>query len=148
MILYFPKRFNNILLFYLCISFLFQAVTFYNFSKLYVQVRLLMEIKSDIFSEPLNPEPGSEYFETLRTGKDVRIERIISTGQSSPPGFWYDQEENEWVILLKGSAVLEFESGNVELKPGEYINIPAGRRHRVSYTSENEETVWLAVFYK
>lgn len=148
MILYFPKRFNNILLFYLFISFLFQVKTdFYSLSQ-FRQGRLLMDIKMSIFSPPINPEPGAEYFETIQSGKEIRIERIISKGQKSPPGFWYDQEENEWVMLVTGYAELEFEHGITTLKPGDYINIPAGVKHRVSFTSETEETVWLAVFYK
>ncbi|MCK6605881.1 MAG: cupin domain-containing protein [Ignavibacteriaceae bacterium] len=101
-----------------------------------------------IFSPPVNPEPGAENFETIQSGKEIRIERIISKGQKSPPGFWYDQEENEWVMLVTGYAELEFEHGITTLKPGDYINIPAGVKHRVSFTSETEETVWLAVFYK
>ena len=82
-------------------------------------------------------------------GKDVRVERIVSFGQSSPEGFWYEQAEEEWVLLLEGSATLGFEEGApVDLTAGDYLNIPAGRRHRVEKTDLNERTIWLAVFYK
>lgn len=77
----------------------------------------------------------------------ARIERIVSTGQSSPPGFWYDQEQVEWVVLLSGSAGLLFEGEAAPriLRPGDYIEIPAHARHRVEWTDANELTVWLAV---
>lgn len=90
-----------------------------------------------------------ESTECLLRQKNVRIERIVSGGQASPDGFWYDQHENEWVILLSGSAGLRFEGENnpVVLQPGDYVNIPAGRKHRVEWTAPGEETVWLAFFY-
>jgi len=89
-----------------------------------------------------------EIFETLISAGNVRIERIISCGQKSPENFWYDQNENEWVILLKGYASLEFEkSGTIELHEGDHINIPAHQKHRVAKTSANPECVWLAVYY-
>lgn len=78
----------------------------------------------------------------------VRIERIVSQGHQSPDGFWYDQDEDEWVILLRGSARLLFEDQEqpIDLTPGDWINIPAHRRHRVDSTAPDEQTVWLAVF--
>ena len=82
----------------------------------------------------------------LQEGENLRIERIISTGHSSPPGFWYDQPEHEWVIVLQGAAQLEFEDRVVELRPGDTINIPAHQKHRVEWTSPVEPTVWLAGF--
>jgi len=87
--------------------------------------------------------------ETLAGSKTVRIERILSRGHRSPEGFWYNQEQNEWVLLLKGRTGLSFEgqSGAVELAPGDYLNIPAHARHRVAWTAEDEETIWLAVHY-
>lgn len=89
-----------------------------------------------------------ELTEKLLSAEGARIERIVSFGQRSPDGFWYDQEENEWVLLLEGSATLSFEEGGpVDLKPGDYLNIPAGKRHRVEKTDKTERTVWLAVFY-
>ena len=75
-----------------------------------------------------------------------RLERIVSRGHSSPDAFWYDQEDDEWVTLLSGEAILKFENGeNVILRPGDWIEIPARTRHRVESTSETEDTVWLAL---
>lgn len=85
----------------------------------------------------------------LLMSSGIRIERIVSHGQASPPGFWYDQEEGEWVLVLAGAAVLEIE-GQAEttpLGPGDYIDIPPRRRHRVAWTDPGQPTVWLAVFY-
>jgi cupin 2 domain-containing protein len=88
-----------------------------------------------------------ELIENLVVANNVRIERIVSTGHSSPPDFWYDQDENEWVIVLQGSAVLEFENETRPLVSGSYVLIPAHRKHRVKSTSLTEPTIWLAVFY-
>ena len=84
----------------------------------------------------------------LQEGTGVRIERIISTGHRSPEGFWYDQAEHEWVIVLKGAARLQFEEREVELGPGDWINILAHQKHRVAWTPPEEPTVWLVVFYR
>ena len=89
-----------------------------------------------------------ELFETLVSAKNVRIERIVSTGQSSPSDFWYDQDDNEFVIVLQGSAVLEFEGEERVLTSGSYLFIPSHQKHRVKSTSQSEPTVWLAVFYR
>ena len=77
----------------------------------------------------------------------MRIERIVSTGQASPPGFWYDQPDDEFVVLLAGAASLRFEAGDVtlDLKPGDWVEIPAHVRHRVEATQADPPTVWLAV---
>jgi cupin 2 domain-containing protein len=93
---------------------------------------------------------AEELIEVLVENKAVRIERIVSTGHNSPENVWYDQEEHEWVVVLKGQARLLFEDDieSVDLKPGDHINIPAHRKHRVEWTSLNEPTIWLAVFYK
>lgn len=80
-------------------------------------------------------------------GGDVVIERIVSTGQSSPPDFYYEQEKNEFVILLKGAATLEIEGRIIDLLPGDYLNIPAMTRHRVIKTDTGTHTIWLAVHY-
>ena len=91
-----------------------------------------------------------ELVEVLAEGAgSVRIERIVSHGHSSPDGFWYDQEVREWVVLLRGSAVLRFEDLErpVELIPGDWLEIAAHRRHRVESTNTVEPTVWLAVFF-
>jgi cupin 2 domain-containing protein len=91
----------------------------------------------------------AEIIETLAAGNGTRIERIVSRGHCSAPGFWYDQAEHEWVLLLKGAATLRFADGDrlVHLSPGMFVNIPAHRKHRVEATSMDEDTVWLAVFY-
>lgn len=89
-----------------------------------------------------------ESLETLLTASGVTIERIVSRGESSPESGWYDQERHEWVAVLQGSAILAFEDGEeVTLRPGDHVNIPAHRPHRVAWTDPEEETVWLAVHY-
>ena len=90
-----------------------------------------------------------EFFETLLKTDHLRLERIISSGQATPPGQWYDQATDEWVILLKGSAGLLFE-GNKEimmLHPGDYVHILAHQRHRVEWIDSRQETIWLALHY-
>jgi cupin 2 domain-containing protein len=98
--------------------------------------------------ELVSPEASRESVEELLGAKDARIERIVSRGHSSPPDFWYDQSENEWVIVLSGRARLQFEDDTnpLDLGPGDYINIPAHTRHRVTWTDPDQDTVWLAVF--
>ena len=96
--------------------------------------------------------PGNlkeELFETIISGKDFKVERIVSDGHSSPLNFWYDQEESELVFLLSGSAKISFEdSTDVELHPGDYVNIPAHKKHRVERTHNSQKTIWLAIHYK
>jgi len=90
----------------------------------------------------------SEVMECLVSTEYIRIERIVSNGQCSPDGFWYDQTEHEWVVLLSGAATIEFDAGRtVSLKPGDYLNIPAHKKHRVAETALDAQTLWLAVFY-
>jgi cupin 2 domain-containing protein len=90
-----------------------------------------------------------ELVTVLATGQDVRVERIVSHGQASPPDFWYDQEEHEFVLVSAGRARVRFESGEtMELGPGDYLNIPAHFRHRVDWTDPDTDTIWLAVFYR
>lgn len=84
---------------------------------------------------------------TLLESPGVRIEQIVSQGHSSPEGFWYDQEQSEWVAVLTGAARLKFEDRTVEMNPGDFVNIPAHTRHRVEWTTPHEPTVWLAVHY-
>ena len=91
---------------------------------------------------------GAEETTLLQQGAQVRIERIVSHGQSSPPGFWYDQPDHEWVLVLTGHGVIEFADGRiVTLATGDTLAIPAGARHRVAATATDEPTVWLAVFH-
>lgn len=97
----------------------------------------------------LPPAGPDEVVETLLARGAVRIERIVSTGQSSPPGFWYDQEEHEFVVLLAGAATLRFADGRaLALTPGVYVDIPAHCRHRVEATEADPPTIWLAMFYR
>lgn len=105
--------------------------------------------KKNLFSD-LPSSVKNEIFEVLALSQDVRIERILSKGQTTPAGEWYDQELNEFVILLKGRANVVFEGEHelYDLKPGDYINIPAHTRHRVEWTDDDTVTVWLAVHYK
>ncbi len=93
---------------------------------------------------------AEELFTPLLQGGGIRIERIVSQGHASPPGFWYDQDENEWVFVLEGSAGLQIEGfpETFELRRGSYINIPAHARHRVAWTDPSEKTVWLAIHYR
>jgi len=101
----------------------------------------------NIFSNIPDSIP-EEIFEDIVSTERVRIERILSHGQSSPETGWYDQAENEWVLVLRGQGVIEFESGQlVTLSAGDYLNIKAREKHRVVSTSAEEVTVWLAVFY-
>lgn len=91
-----------------------------------------------------------EQFSELLTRPGLRIERIVSTGQCSPPDFWYDQDDGEWVMLLQGEAKLRFadEAAARHLRAGDHLDIAAHRRHRVDWTAADQETVWLAVFYR
>lgn len=89
-----------------------------------------------------------EVIQTLLAAPGVRIERIVSHGHASPAGFWYDQGQAEWVLLVAGAARLRFEGGDVvEMAPGSFVNISAHRRHRVEWTTPDRPTVWLAVHY-
>jgi cupin 2 domain-containing protein len=88
-----------------------------------------------------------ELVQILLRAADVRIERIISHGHASAADFWYYQPQAEWVIVLKGAARLQFEDGMVEMRPGDFINIPAFKKHRVDWTTPDEPTVWLGVRY-
>lgn len=93
-------------------------------------------------------DAGAEVFTALARGPGVLIERIVSTGQASPPGFWYEQGWDEWVLVLAGEAVLGFEDGPPQrLGAGDCLTIPAGCRHRVEWTDPAAPTVWLAVHH-
>jgi len=86
--------------------------------------------------------------ETLIQSDGVRVERIVSHGHASPEGFRYDQDEHEWVVVLQGAARLQLEDKTIELGPGDYINLPAHTKHRVEWTTLDQPTIWLAIFYK
>ena len=96
------------------------------------------------------PEKGSEeLFSELVRGDNIKIERIVSKGHSSPASGWYDQAEHEWVAVLKGAAKIAFENGEeVHLTAGSYLTIPAHTNHKVTWTTPDTETIWLAVYYK
>jgi cupin 2 domain-containing protein len=85
----------------------------------------------------------------LLATEHVRIERIVSTGHASPPGFWYDQAEGEWVVLLQGAARLSVagDAASRDLVPGDVVHLPPRLRHRVDWTDPTTPTVWLAIFY-
>ena len=103
----------------------------------------------NIFDRIVRGAPDEQFTE-LVAAQGIRIERIVSMGQASPPGFWYEQAWPEWVLLVSGAAGLLFEGDAAPrpLKPGDYILIPAGRRHRVEWTDATEPTIWLAVHYE
>ncbi len=103
-----------------------------------------LNLFADLPATALSAELG----EILASRPGLRIERIVSTGQASPPDFWYDQTEWEWVVLLTGAARLRFadESEDRLLGPGDCLEIAAHRRHRVAWTTPDEATVWLAIF--
>lgn len=104
--------------------------------------------RSNIF-ESIPGQLDAEVFEDIVKSPRVRIERILSQGQRSPASGWYDQEEQEWVIMLRGQARILFEGGNeISLGGGDYVHIPAHTRHKVTWTTPDEVTVWLAVFYR
>ena len=88
-----------------------------------------------------------ELFTTLIQSPQVRIERIVSQAHASPEGFWYDQPQHEWVLLIRGAATLRFEEGLVELRSGDSLLIQAHRKHRVESTAQDQPTIWLAVHY-
>jgi cupin 2 domain-containing protein len=90
--------------------------------------------------------PSEELFTPLLEHPHVRIERIVSSGQTTPPGQWYDQAQDEWVIVLQGAATLTYDDGNsVSMQPGDYVMLPAHTRHRVDFTSQEPPCIWLAI---
>ncbi|MDX2256277.1 MAG: cupin domain-containing protein [Pseudanabaenaceae cyanobacterium bins.39] len=87
-----------------------------------------------------------EKFEQIIAGKNIQIERIISTGQTTPTGQWYNQDLDEWVILLQGEAEISYaDNTRIKLQAGDYLLIPAHTKHRVEYTSVEPACIWLAV---
>lgn len=102
----------------------------------------------DIFAEIPDQLP-EEVFEVIANKGSVKIERIISLGHKSPENFWYDQKEDEFVILLSGEATIQFENDNdiKHLSPGKYLFIPAHKKHRIESTHPTKESIWLAVHF-
>ena len=102
----------------------------------------------NLFQE-IPPPRGEEFFETLVKTEEVEIERIVSIGHTAPAEGWFEADRTEWVALLQGAARLEFDDGRVlRLGPGDWLEIPAGCKHRVAWTDPDRETVWLAVHYR
>lgn len=102
--------------------------------------------KYNIFDEiPIDKE-DEKFFEIFKNDV-IKIEKIVSNGQKSPENFWYEQEKSEYILLLEGFAILEFDDYEVELKKGDCLNIPSEQKHRVKFTSLDEPTIWFAVFY-
>ena len=102
--------------------------------------------KYNIFEEIIVDKSEEKFFEIFKN-ETIKVEKIVSNGQVSPENFWYEQEENEFVLLLEGFAIVEFEDFEMELKKGDCLNIKAMQKHRVKFTSLDEPTVWFAVFY-
>ncbi|QTL37718.1 cupin domain-containing protein [Pseudoalteromonas viridis] len=103
---------------------------------------------NNLFSD-IPVDLSDEVFQTLLSHEQLKIERIVSKGHTSPPQGWYDQDEHEWVLVLQGAGELTFEDGRVErLSAGDHLNIPAHCKHKVSWTAPEQETVWLAIFYR
>jgi cupin 2 domain-containing protein len=114
-----------------------------------VQAKSLIFMRTQIMQNIFQNIPASlseEFFETLVRGEHTQIKRIVSSGHTTD---WYDQDKNEFVLVLQGGARLEFENGRLqELGAGDWLQIPAHVKHRVAWTREDEETVWLAVHYR
>ena len=105
-------------------------------------------IRHGRLDEGVPAELPAELTTVLVEGADVRIDRIVSRGHASMPDAWYEQVEAEFVLLVQGAARLEFEAFDLDLAPGDWVELPAGVRHRVAWTAEDEDTVWLAVFHE
>jgi cupin 2 domain-containing protein len=105
-----------------------------------------MTTPANVFVD-LPPSLSDELFSTLLESGNIRVERIVSHGHASPEGFWYNQDHHEWVVVLKGAARLAFENKTIEMKSGDFMNIPAHTNHRVEWTTPDEPTIWLAVHY-
>ena len=103
----------------------------------------------DSLFKDIPAELPEELIETICSADCVKIERIVSRRHASPEGFWYDQDRNEFVLIIQGSAGLKFdgEDGIVVLKAGDYLNIASHVKHRVEWTDSSSETIWLAVHY-
>lgn len=106
-------------------------------------------MSGNLFADLPSHAEAEERCASLLARPGMRIERIVSTGQRSPPDFWYDQPEAEWVVLLKGAATLRFEAEPEarDMTPGDWLYIPPHRRHRIESTAPHEPTVWLAIHF-
>ena len=105
--------------------------------------------KGNLYANAVMPVDGSEFSEILLHHDKYKLERIISKGQITPEGQWYDQDNDEWVVLLRGEARIEFAGSEIMyLTPGDYLWIPAHQLHRVLYTSSDPDCIWLALHSK
>jgi cupin 2 domain-containing protein len=105
-----------------------------------------MKTQGNLFTFPAESPTQNEFIDILADGSGGRIERIVSHGHTTRPGEWYDQDTDEWVVVLRGEATLEWKNGDVtELRTGDWLLIPAHRQHRVASTSDDPPCVWLAV---
>ncbi len=105
---------------------------------------------TDNIEKGIPPFPlPAEMIQVIHQNEVIKIEKIVSSGQSSPPGFWYDQTLNEWVILLSGAASVRLQKPDkvISLLPGDFLYIPAHQLHRVESTSSEQNTIWLAIFF-
>lgn len=108
----------------------------------------MMELLMANLFENIPDQLTAEHFTDLLKEEHIRIERIVSWGHTSPESGWYNQDENEWVIVLEGSGTILFENGKEQvLNKGDHLNIPAHIKHKVIRTDPNNVTIWLAVFY-
>ncbi|KWC66038.1 cupin domain-containing protein [Burkholderia ubonensis] len=109
-----------------------------------------MQLQTGNLFSPKGTRGGDERIDVLVTGQRLNVERIVSMGHASPEGFWYDDSRAEWVALLSGAAVLEFEEDSTlhEMRPGDYVLIEPHCRHRVAWTHAEEQTVWLAIYHE
>ncbi len=116
----------------------------------FIRTRTVLSKKMDIrniFSD-IQKQAPDEVLETILKTDQFKIERIISHGHATTEGEWYDQDKNEWVLVLNGNAGLLFEGDKtIIMKTGDYINIPAHQKHRVEWTDPEEETIWLTIHY-
>lgn len=101
------------------------------------------------FLRPIPRATNQEIFEPVWRAKGLTVERIVSRGQATPPGTWLSEKKDEWVMVLTGRARLRFYGRRkfVEMKAGDYLLIPSGKRHRVEWTDKKKPTVWLAIYY-
>ncbi len=100
------------------------------------------------FFNVANPDNDEELFESLLQGRNIRVERIVSCGQVTPPNQWYDAQQDEWVMVLQGTArltLLDTEITTIEMEAGSYLLIPAHQKHRVEFTSQDPPCIWLAI---
>jgi len=104
---------------------------------------------ASLFADLPRSTASDEQISELLSRRGLCIERIVSTGQCSPPGFWYDQPDGEWVLLIRGAARLHFadEAEARPLHPGDFVDIAPHRRHRVDWTDPGQPTIWLAIHY-